>query len=92
MIRHHQEQTLGLSPYDFPLQCPDKPVLAYLLKKTLLFERRMVPRLFESPDGEKSLRKDFRKQAKTSLCQVDVVKTVDTPKWRRFFESMKLDS
>ena len=88
-IKQHQEQTLGLTAYDFKLNCPSTQDLQSTLNLSLKIEKELFPTFFLSPSGESDLRSDFGKQAKTTLCNVDVDITLMTEEWNTYFKSLK---
>jgi hypothetical protein len=88
LITQHQKVTLKLSDYDFDMLCPDRAMLDQLLQVSLEMERLMVPEFFASPSGESQLRSDFEKQAKSSLCSIDLTGTIESSNWKGFFVSL----
>jgi len=59
---------------DLPLNCPDRTSLEGLLRKSLRFEERMMPRFFRSSGVEERHRREFwyRADVEKELCDVDV--------------------
>ena len=88
-IRDYQEETLGLTKYDFQMVCPPEDMLNGLLDLSLEIENSMIPYFYDTSLGEAQLRSDFEKQRTTKLCDIDVNSTLAKPEWQDFFQSFK---
>jgi hypothetical protein len=91
LIEQHQKVTLKLSDKDFDMICPDRAILDQLLETSLEMEKVMVPEFFATSSGESELRSDFEKQAKSSLCSIDLSGTIESSNWKGFFASLNGD-
>ena len=88
-VRAYQEETLGLTKYDFPLICLSPEVEEWLLNTSLMIEEALFPEFFKSPLGEEALRASFAEHAKTDLCTLDIDKALSDEVWVDFFSNFE---
>ena len=84
-VQEYQEETLGLTKYDFSLICLSPEVEDWLLDVSLTIEETLLPEFFKTPLGEEALRASFAEQAKTGLCKLDVDAALSDDVWIDFF-------
>ena len=79
-------KALGLKelPNDLPRQCLSKENMATLLQLSLKEESELLPRFFQSAEGEAKLREDFLLASNTSLCSLDVDEVLRDELWKDF--------
>jgi hypothetical protein len=88
--QNFQENVLHLIAADFPRKCLPSETLEQLWNISLLYEQAIFPDASESKSlGEHSLREDFDKNSKMSLCTLDVQATLADLKWQEFFRSLQ---
>jgi hypothetical protein len=82
---HSQQQYL----HPLKMRCPPKHILDRLWDISLRAEREILHHREDNPHGEpeseRQLKVDFEKQSKTSLCEVDMLATLDSSVWKDFF-------
>ena len=84
-LQSHQEKTLKLKSSDFKRQCLPPDILQELWELSLGFELTLFPEYVNSTAND--LRSDFEEAAKTTLCKIDIEKTLKEEKWQSFFNS-----
>ena len=83
-VQQHHEQTLNRTTHDFKLKCLSNQTLQRLLNKSLKYEKQVLPQL-----DKNELKADFKKQATTKLCTVDVKHILSQQEWIEFFQQNK---
>ena len=87
-VQEYQEETLGLTKYDFPLICLSPEVEEWLLDTSLMIEETLLPEFFKTSLGEEALRASFAEHAKTDLCKLDVEEAFIDDLWIDFFTTL----
>ena len=78
--------SLGLSPFDFELDCPSQEQLEDLLNVSLVFERSVLGEK-EAAEMESETRAAFwQKAAEHLFCSVDANSTISKQPWKQFFD------
>eukprot|EP00957_Ditylum_brightwellii_P141088 10748919-Ditylum_brightwellii.AAC.1 len=94
-IKTYHEITMGFTPNDFPMECPDDLALETLLELSIEAEKTIVPNFFHESskvDGkgsESDLREEFKRFKMEKLCDmVDTNKLFADATWTSFFDSL----
>jgi hypothetical protein len=88
-VQEYQEETLGLTKYDFPLICLSSEAEDWLLDTSLMIEETLLPEFFKTSLGEEALRASFAEHAKTDLCKLDVEEAFIDDLWIDFFTTLQ---
>jgi len=93
-IQHHQEKTLGRSPFDFPMSCVDDELLKDLIEVTIDHRRNILPDIPFTEDAEKQIREEYWTKMKDEKmsCDTDVAAVLALPEWSEFFDNLNKDS
>ena len=84
-IQHFQESQ-GKNENDFPLTCINDVDQYWLLTTSLEFEKRLIPKWFESERGEMDHREKFSAAIeKNKFCNLNADQAILDPKWNSFF-------
>ena len=84
-VQRYHEETRNLTISDFQRVCPPSHVLDKIWNISLTSEMMLFPERFHQPRAASELRADFDIAARTSLCAMDVTKTLAEETWQSFF-------
>ena len=94
----YNEVRLNQTAIDFPRVCPTADELQKLWSKSLNYEKRLFPELYQNRTdshvsspflGETAMKDDFKIHSRFKLCAVDVDAVLSERQWQQFFANFK---
>jgi hypothetical protein len=82
------QMVMNMTLKDFPVVCLDDEEFVEVLKKSLEFEKKLVPTWFSSENGESAIQLEFKHYAENKLCSVDVTKVVKDEKYSEMWKTL----
>jgi hypothetical protein len=82
------QMVMNMTLKNFPVVCLDDEESVEVLKKSIEFEKKLVPTWFSSENGESAIQLEFKHYAESKLCSVDVTKVVKDEKYSEMWKTL----